>query len=107
MADFFLTRMGAMFFESTMPELVRQLRLLNTNLEKLIEKNKEPDVSIWNRDDIQFPRLLAEIRASGLTSEQYADLTKSMDLHPDMIDDLLERAENAWNRVKADTKSSS
>jgi len=35
--EFFLTQMGRMFFEGTMPSLVRELKKLNQNLEKLIE----------------------------------------------------------------------
>lgn len=35
--EFFLTGMGRMFFEGTMPSLVRELKKLNQNLEKLIE----------------------------------------------------------------------
>jgi hypothetical protein len=56
--------------------------------------------NLWELDTVQFPRLLAEIRAVGLTDEQYADLNESMDLDRDSIDALLERAEQAWIRVK-------
>ncbi len=34
---FHLTRMGARFYEHTVPELVRQLEWLNGNLERLVE----------------------------------------------------------------------
>jgi hypothetical protein len=34
MTEFFLTRMGVRFYESTMPELVKQLADLNENLRK-------------------------------------------------------------------------
>ena len=34
---FHVTRMGARFFEHTAPELVRQLELLNRNLERITE----------------------------------------------------------------------
>ncbi|HVW29252.1 MAG TPA: hypothetical protein VHC69_27990 [Polyangiaceae bacterium] len=34
--DFFKTRMGHRFYESTMPQLVEQLARLNTNMEALI-----------------------------------------------------------------------
>lgn len=33
MNDFFRTRMGQIFFEGTMPSLVRELKRLNDNLE--------------------------------------------------------------------------
>lgn len=55
---------------------------------------------LWERDEIQFPRLLAEIRASGLSLSIYADLRESMDLTNREIDELLERAEKAWELIK-------
>jgi hypothetical protein len=54
----------------------------------------------WQENHIQFPRLLAELRAVGLTDEQYAGLAESMDLDRDSIDELLERAEDSWQRIK-------
>ena len=36
-APFHLTRMGARFYEHTLPELVRQIARLNENLERLVE----------------------------------------------------------------------
>ena len=35
-SDFFRTRMGHTFYESTMPSLVRELARLNDNLERLV-----------------------------------------------------------------------
>lgn len=43
MIQFFETAMGRRFYESTMPELVEQLKKLNSNIEKLIEQNKEKE----------------------------------------------------------------
>ena len=40
MTDFYLTRMGRVFYEHTAPELVRQLELLNRQLERLIDTQK-------------------------------------------------------------------
>lgn len=57
----------------------------------------------WHDDAIQFPRLLAEIRAIGLTDEQYQDLATSMDLNQERLDELLERAEIVWERIKERT----
>lgn len=51
---------------------------------------------MWKDDQIQFMRLLAEIQASKLTTEQYIDLAKSMDLSFDEIDQLLQRATDAF-----------
>lgn len=55
---------------------------------------------VWSNDRIQFPRLLAELRAVGLTREQYAGLEASMDLQAEQIDELLERAEAIWQARK-------
>ena len=57
--------------------------------------------SLWKNDAVQFPRLLAEIRAIGLTQEQYGKLMEEMDLIPTEIDELLERAETEWQAHKA------
>lgn len=54
----------------------------------------------WADNRIQFPRLLAEIRAVGLTPAQYHELNQSMDLAPEEIDELLERAESEWQEIK-------
>lgn len=56
---------------------------------------------LWLRDDIQFPRLLAEIRAIGLDEHQYVQLNEAMDLTVAQIDALFERAEAEWTRLKA------
>lgn len=56
--------------------------------------------SLWKNDKIQFPRLLTEIRAIGLTSTQYGELHESMDLSRDEIDEILERAEKEWQAHK-------
>lgn len=42
MTDFFMTRMGRQFYESTMPELVKQLADLNANL----RKQNEPEIKV-------------------------------------------------------------
>lgn len=55
----------------------------------------------WQSNRIQFPRLLAEIRAVGLTETQYSDLQASMDLTREEIDLLLERAEDVWQGRKS------
>jgi cytochrome c556 len=54
----------------------------------------------WERDDVQFPRLLAEIKAIGLTPDQMNGLTASMDLSDDEIHELLDRAEETFDAVK-------
>jgi hypothetical protein len=57
-------------------------------------------LTMWDRDNVQFPRLLAEINATGLTTGQYRMLEDSMELTTEEIDSLLERAEDRWTRIK-------
>jgi len=40
--EFFRTRMGHTFYESTMPSLVRELGRLNDNLERLVALVEKP-----------------------------------------------------------------
>jgi hypothetical protein len=61
---------------------------------------QDKEVDLWTVDNIQFPRLLAEIRAVGLTPTQRGTIARSMDLHLGDIDELFERAEKAWERIK-------
>ena len=56
---------------------------------------------MWEDDLIQFPRLLAELRAVGLSVEQYEYLREQMDLSDSEIDEIFERAETAWDAIKA------
>ena len=64
---------------------------------KLLEMERQ---EAWQRDDIQFPRLLAEINAMGLTESQKLLLARSMDLDPARIDEVLERAERKFETWK-------
>lgn len=65
---------------------------------------KALNMNAWEADEIQFPRLLAEIWAAGLTREQYEALRKSMDLNTEDIDELLQRAEKAWETIKEEVE---
>jgi hypothetical protein len=57
--------------------------------------------SPWGKNNIQFPRLLAEIYATvPFTPEQEAALCASMDLEWDEICELLERADVIWQDIK-------
>ena len=56
----------------------------------------------WPDETLQFVRLLAEIRAVGLSDAQFADLSASMDLPRAQIEELLERAEEAFEARKAE-----
>jgi len=58
--------------------------------------------ALWDRDDIQFPRLLDEIQGIGLTDTQYVQIAESMDLTPEEVHELFERAQTAWDKHKAE-----
>ena len=64
---------------------------------------RETKETNWTDKTVQYPRLLAEIRAIGLSKEQYEALKESMDLTVDEIDDVLEWAETDWQTIKANT----
>lgn len=65
---------------------------------KVAPQPARPD--FWERDDVQFPRLLAEIKAAGLTPEQGAAIKASMDITSDQLADLLDRAEESFDAFK-------
>lgn len=69
-------------------------------LSPLALKDLTPDER-WRSDGIQFPRLLAEIHACGLREDQYEAIAESMDLTVEQIDELLDRATEAFDRMKA------
>lgn len=61
----------------------------------------------WERNEIQFPRLLAEIYATqDLGKLDIPALCESMDLGPADIAEIFERAEVEWERIKARTVAS-
>jgi hypothetical protein len=52
----------------------------------------------WESNMIQFPRLIAEINA---TQELDIDaLCESMDLEPSDIEELFDRADREWEKIK-------
>lgn len=55
-----------------------------------------------NNKYIQFARLLAEIRAEGLTEDQYDHIGASMDCDRNFIDEVLEQAEDTFEELKPD-----
>jgi hypothetical protein len=59
------------------------------------------DVPLWERDDIQFPRLLSEILATiEISNEDWTALRDSMDLEDDELQELFDRAQASWERAK-------
>jgi len=56
--------------------------------------------STWGKNAVQFPRLIAELWGIGLTKEQRAFLKEQMDITGQEIDELFERADREWQRIK-------
>jgi hypothetical protein len=54
----------------------------------------------WKNDSIQFPRLLAEIYAEGLTEGQIRRICASMALEPPQIEELFQRADKEFEAIK-------
>ena len=54
----------------------------------------------WGRDDVQFPRLIAEIKAVGLTHEQFAQIGISMSISAEQLAELFDRAEETFDAFK-------
>ncbi|VWC79186.1 hypothetical protein BLA39750_01070 [Burkholderia lata] len=67
-----------------------------------VEKQPHAEQTPWQRDDVQFPRLLAEILATQDTLDMTA-LAQSMDLSVDEVSAVFDRSETAWEAIKADT----
>ena len=62
---------------------------------------------LWESDEVQFPRLLAEIFSSGLTSFQYEELNRSTGLTRQQVNELLLRANTIWEKHKSSRSKSS
>lgn len=54
----------------------------------------------WPNNAIQFPRLLAEINAIGLTPDQLQELCLNTGLSSEEINDVFERAEQEFRALK-------
>ena len=56
---------------------------------------------MWNKNEVQFPRLLSEIFATvEFTKEQREALCESMDLEYEDIQEIFRRAEDEWDSIK-------
>jgi len=63
----------------------------------------EDKPALWDNDLIQFARLLDEIGAAldeGQTKDLIIDLCRSMDLGPEDVNKLFDRAEKVWAKAK-------
>lgn len=59
------------------------------------------DSTIWDSDEIQFPRLLAELVAAGVIDDDLRGVEDSMDLPAAKIKTLFQRAERTWEGYAA------
>lgn len=60
--------------------------------------------SPWQRNDIQFPRLLAEIMAAGAIDENaWTAICQSMDLQTEELRELFDRAQTEWEQIKSNS----
>lgn len=60
--------------------------------------------TLWERDDLQFPRLLAELMANvEFTDDMLRSVAESMDLELDEVLELFNRAQEAWEGIKSQT----
>ena len=55
---------------------------------------------LWDDNSIQFPRLISEIMACGVTEELWDDLLTAMDLESDDLAELFDRAQMEWEEIK-------
>ena len=56
--------------------------------------------ALWGRDDLQFPRLIVALMGA-LTTEQMVEVSNTMTLTMDELQELFDRASSADQRTKA------
>lgn len=73
-------------------------------MKKKIKISSNPATN-WFNNNIQFPRLLAELYAAGVLLQPalVKQLEESMDLKYYDIEELFERAQSEWDDIKART----
>ena len=60
-------------------------------------------IPLWDRDEIQFPRLICEILATiEITDLDWANLREAMDLEDEELESLFTRAQVAWEKAKSE-----
>ena len=126
--EFFQTRLGAQFFDGTLPKLVKIASRIAAALEEqntlmrqvpsypkddicdeancnncgnceVILTKKGYEASLWADNEIQFARLLCEIRAN-CEMEGFDKVHESMDLDDEDMDALWRRADSVWEKSK-------
>jgi len=72
----------------------------DNGMQRHVRVSSDPDMN-WANDDIQLPRLLAEIYSTiEFSDAQWEELCLSMDLDKEKILELFERADVVWQSVK-------
>lgn len=66
---------------------------------------KRTSNQIWKDDDIQFARLLDEIRAHGVPTNMMSDLESSTNLEAHQLEELFARATSRWEKIKKEHKT--
>jgi len=56
---------------------------------------------LWDRNDLQFPRLPSELVAADVGHAAWAEVCDSMDIDFKNLNELLERAQKEWELIKA------
>ena len=69
-------------------------------LQRMLKAHLWGEVSEWEKNEVQFPRMLSEILGVGLSREQYVALSETMDLTPERINELFDRADAVWQEDK-------
>jgi hypothetical protein len=64
-----------------------------------VEDFEQRTQSVWDRNEVQFPRLLCELAATQVDLDLEA-VAESMDLELADVDDLFDRAHHEWELVK-------
>lgn len=64
-------------------------------------KAEEKQVSPWDDNSIQFPRLICEINACvDIRGKDWQTLCESMDLQEEDVEELFDRANDEWEKIK-------
>lgn len=86
----------------TIPDEPGQLDLINDQLKSLLDCLEQANAL---EDDIQFPRLIAELQTVGaFTPEVFHKLSEEMDCEIEYIYELIDRACDKWDNIKEQTR---
>lgn len=64
--------------------------------------SKNPDAN-WANDEIQFPRLIAEIAALQSLDNWVPEVVEAMDLTREQVCEIIDRACDKWDKIKEKT----